>query len=244
MSDLRKKEPALQIQWKQEKRVMTLEKVPVLELSLSWPQAVNGGRGGERISRYYRRLAQAWRSRWGRETYWNACLALARCRERGEPFHPWAVQLSGQVAFLDGSALSIRMDARETRGDGRPLQVRTGDVWRLPDGVPVPAGECLPGGRRRRRQLLQQLIAQGEGRRAAGDCFLDGDFAQKLPRALSSRRCCRTPEGWEFYIPQCLLAPAAEGVVTFLAPLEQTEQTAQGLFPPPQGRGGRRKESR
>ena len=62
--------------------------------------------------------------------------------------------------------------------------------------------------------LPYDVYDQGEARRAAGDCFLDRDFAQKLPRALSPRRCCRTEEGWEFYLPQCALAPAVEGVVT------------------------------
>ena len=60
--------PALSVDWPEEKRLLTLEKVPVLELSLSYPRLSGGGRGGERISRYYAKLAQAWKSRWGRET--------------------------------------------------------------------------------------------------------------------------------------------------------------------------------
>ena len=214
MEKQRRERPQPQIQWQEEKRVLTLEKVPVLELSLSWPQVAAGGREGERISRYYQRLSQAWRSRWGRETYWRACLDLARCREKGRPFHPWTAQLSGQVLFQDGETLSIRMDAREVRGDGRPLQVRTGDLWRLPDGVPLPVAAYFPGKRRWRAHVRRKLKEQGEARRAAGDCFLDGDFDKKLRRVLSFRQCCRTPEGLEFYLPQCALAPAAEGVVT------------------------------
>ena len=65
MAERRRKEPLPQVQWKEEKRVLTLEKIPVLELDLSFPQLTGGGRGGERISRYYQRLAGAWRSRWG-----------------------------------------------------------------------------------------------------------------------------------------------------------------------------------
>ena len=97
MAEKRGKEHLPQVQWKEEKRVLTLEKIPVLELELSVPQLTGGGRGGERISRYYQRLAGAWRSRWGRETYWNACLDLARCREVSRPFRPWAARLSGEV---------------------------------------------------------------------------------------------------------------------------------------------------
>ena len=148
MTEKRGKEPLPQVQWKEEKRVLTLEKIPVLELDLSFPQLTGGGRGGEWISRYYQRLAGAWRSRWGRETYWNACLDLVRCREASRPFRPWAARLSGEVLFQDEGTLSIRMDAREVRGDGRPLQVRTGDLWKLPEGVPLPVRSYFPGDRR------------------------------------------------------------------------------------------------
>ena len=59
MTKKKSERPLPRVQWNQEKRVFTLEKVPVLELSLSWPQVTDGSRGGERISRYYRRLAGA-----------------------------------------------------------------------------------------------------------------------------------------------------------------------------------------
>ena len=60
MAERRGKESLPQVQWKEEKRVLTLEKIPVLEMDLSVPQLTGGGRGGERISRYYQRLAGAW----------------------------------------------------------------------------------------------------------------------------------------------------------------------------------------
>ena len=175
------------------------------------------------MGRYYQRLAGAWRSRWGRETYWNACLDLARCREESRPFCPWTARLSGEVLFQDEGVLSIRMDAREVRGDGRPLQVRTGDLWKLPEGVPLPVRSYFPGDRRWWLHLTRKLREQGEARRAAGDCFLDPDFGARLRRWLSPHRCCQTPEGLEFYIPQCALAPAAEGPVTLKLPLEVGE---------------------
>ena len=112
------------------------------------------------------------------------------------------------------------MDAWEVRGDGRPLQVCTGDLWKLPEGVPLPVRSYFPGDRRWWLHLTRKLREQGEARRAAGDCFLDPDFGVRLRRWLSPYRCCRTPEGLEFYIPQCTLAPAAEGVVTLGLPLD------------------------
>lgn len=215
MADKAKKPSLPQVQWKEVKRVLTLEKRPVLEMNLSWPQIVGGGRGGERISRYYFRLAQAWQTRWGRETYWQACLDFAQAQEQSRLFHPWTAQLSGAVLFQDGETLSLRMDAWEIHGDGKPIQVRTGDIWKLPEGVPLPVGSYFPGRRRWRHHLIPMLQEQGERRREAGDCFLDADFSKKLHWVISPGRCSRTAEGLEFYAPQGVLAPAAEGVVTF-----------------------------
>ena len=91
-------------------------------------------------------VPEVWRRRWSRALYWHACLDLARCREQSHPFHPWQAHLEGRVLFQDQDSLSIRLDAEEVHGDGRPLRVRMGDVWSLPEGVPLPAGGgLLPG---------------------------------------------------------------------------------------------------
>ena len=219
MAEKRGKEPLSQVQWKEEKRVLTLEKIPVLELDLSFPQLTGGGRGGERSAA----TTSGWRGPGGaagagRPTgtpvwIWRAC------REVSRPFRPWAARLSGEVLFQDEGTLSIRMDAREVRGDGRSLQVRTGDLWKLPEGGPSAGAELFSGGPAVVAPPDPQAPGAGGGQAAAGDCFLDPDFGGRLRRWLSPYRCCRTPEGLEFYVPQCTLAPSAEGVVTFSLPL-------------------------
>ena len=78
----------LQVCWSEEKRLLTLEKAPVLELTLSRPQVTGGDRGGARINRWYQRLAAAWKCRWSRELYCMACLDFAACREAGRRFCP------------------------------------------------------------------------------------------------------------------------------------------------------------
>ena len=145
MAERRGKEPLPQVQWKEEKRVLTLEKIPVLELELSVPQLTGGGRGGERISRYYQRLAGAWRSRWSRENYWRACLDLARCREASRPFRPWTARLSGEVLFQDENTLSIRMDAREVRGTAGPSRCAPGICGSCPRGSLCRCGAIFRG---------------------------------------------------------------------------------------------------
>ena len=221
MQTAEKKQADWAVLWQEERQTLSLQGEPVLEYALVRPQIRDGGRGGRRLDRYYQHLAEVWRRRWSRALYWHACLDLARCREQSRPFHPWQAHLEGRVLFQDQDSLSIRLDAEEVHGDGRPLRVRMGDVWSLPEGVPLPAGSCFPGDRRWWLHLTRKLREQGEVRRAAGDCFLDPDFGPRLRQFLSPHRYCRTPEGLEFYVPQCALAPAAEGVVAFSLPLER-----------------------
>lgn len=223
--------PGWLVVWKKEEKTLKLRGEPVLRVELSWPEIQRGGGGGKRVSRYYRRVVRTWRARWEKTLYCRACLDLAACRQAGRPFRCWSARLEGQVTFQDGETLSIVQDAWEDWGDGRPLQVRTADLWTLPDGRPLSRGRCWPQGRAR-RALFAALAEQGEQRRKGGDCFLDENFAKKLPRALSWRRCARTEEGLEYYVPQGVLAVPVEGVVTFRAPLPQPKQSKRKKTPP------------
>lgn len=221
-----------QVVWKKEEKERKLRKEPVLHLELSWPEIQRGGSGGRRVSQYYRKVVQTWKKRWEKTLYCRACLDLAACQEEGRPFRPWSARLEGQVTFQDEETLSIVLDAWEDWGDGRPLQVRTADLWTVPDGRPLSKGRCWPE-RRERRKLFQSLAEQGEKRRKNGDCFLDPDFSKKLPRALSWRRCARTEEGLEYYAPQGVLAVPVEGVVAFQAPLPKPKEKKNKRKPLP-----------
>lgn len=209
--------------WEEEKRVLTLEGEPVLRYSLSWPQVEGAGLGGRWISRYYARLAGHWRRRWEREVYWLACLELAARREESKPFTPWTGELAGETALLRDGTLSLRFFGCEVRGDGRPARVRWGDVWKLREGAPKPLKTLFPGKRGWKKRLRRALVQQGEERRQAGDCFLDGDWVRKAQRSRPLRGWCLTEEGVEVSLPQCAAAPAAEGCPVFTIPLEQQQ---------------------
>lgn len=208
-----------QVVWEEEKRILTLEGEPVLKYVLSWPQVEGAGLGGRWISRYYARLAQNWRRRWEREVYWRACLELAARREESKPFTPWTGELTGETALLRDGVLSLRFFGCEVRGDGRPARVRWGDVWELREGAPKPLKTLFQGERGWKKRLWQAVCQQGEERRQAGDCFLDGDWPQKAKKTRPLRGWCLTEEGVEVSLPQCVAAPAAEGCPVFTLPL-------------------------
>lgn len=207
--------------WREERRTLTLTGEPVLEYALSWPQVEGAGLGGRWISRYYTRLARSWRRRWEREVYWQVCLELAARREAAKPFVPWTGELSGETALLRDGVLSLRFRGVEIRGDGRPARVRWGDVWNIREGTPTPLRSLFAGERGWKKRLWQKLVQQGEERRQAGDCFLDGDWARKAKKARPLQGWCLTEEGVEVALPQCAAAPAAEGCPVFTLPLEK-----------------------
>ena len=209
---------APEVVWQREERTLTLEGEPVLAYSLSWPQVTGAGIGGRWISRYYGRLARAWRQRWQRELYLKACLSLADRRAASRPFTPWSCRLAGEVTLCRDGLLSLRLEGEEARGDGKASRVRWGDVWKAREGAPCPPGELFPKKRGWKRGLLTQITAQGRARQQAGDWFPDPDWEQKLRRVLPGDGLCLTEEGVEAAFPQCSIAPALEGTPVFVVP--------------------------
>ena len=211
----------IRVIWNEERRSLTLEGEPVLEYALLWPQMEAGGLGGRWISRYYRHLAGRWRRRWEQEVYWAACLELAARREAAKPFTPWTGELAGEIALREDGVLSLRFTGCEIRGDGRPARVRWGDVWTVHEGAPKPLRSLFQGEKGWKNRLWQAIARQGEERRQAGDCFLDGDWPSKAKKAHPLRGWCLTEEGVEVALPQCAASPAAEGCPVFTIPLEE-----------------------
>lgn len=215
-----KREQAVQVNWKEKHRTLTLEGEPVLEYVLYWPEVAGGGLGGAWITRYYARLARSWQRRWDREVYWKACLELGQRRQNARPFTPWQGELRGEVTRLEAGVLSLRFTGWETRGDGRPNRVRWGDVWNVRQGAPCPLKQWLGKERDWKRRIWKKIVAQGERRREGGDLFLDRDWERQARASRPWEDYCLTPEGIEVSLPQGTGAPMAEGCPVFLLELE------------------------
>lgn len=216
--------PAAEVAWHREDRTLTLDREPVLTYVLSRPEVTGGGLGGRWINAYYARLARSWRERWEREVYWKSCLELSGRRAASREFIPWTGRLEGEVTWLGDGLLSIRMEGEEVRGDGRPCRVRWGDTWKLREGAPCPLKEFFHGDRGWKGKLYEQVLHQGRERRAGGDCFLDPDWEGRIKRSLPLKDYCLTQDGLELALPQCLVAPAAEGTPVFLLPFPTAQQ--------------------
>ena len=113
-----KREQAVQVNWKEKHRTLTLEGEPVLEYVLYWPEVAGGGLGGAWITRYYARLARSWQRRWDREVYWKACLELGQRRQNARPFTPWQGELRGEVTGWRQGCSACDLPAGRPEGTG------------------------------------------------------------------------------------------------------------------------------
>lgn len=204
-----------QVQWRKKERTMTLEGTQVLSYNLSWPEEENC----RRITRYYARMAQLWQDRWEKRLYPLACLELVRCREQAGVFIPWRCEMTGKLAFCGRGLVSVVLTVREMDRPGRSRTVVKGITWRLRDGRPLPMGALLGPEQRRKKQLAGALARAAEELRASGGCVLDRDWAEKLPAALDRDSVWQEGEQAAFALPQCSIAPAAEGCPILRVPV-------------------------
>ena len=143
------------------KRTLRLEYLPVLTYSISRP-TFSGLSGLQRIERYYRDMAEAWKSRWEGPLYQQA---VAKARQAdAAPFQPWNCTLRYTMTLRTDGMLSLYADALERTDSPHELCVRCADTWLLPSGTPCTLSALL--GRRWRRLVLERAAQQIRSRLA------------------------------------------------------------------------------
>lgn len=213
------KEPTLTVTMLSQERELTLLGEPVLRYHLVTPQVEGTWKGVERIARYYRACAEAWKTRWERELYCRSCLDLAQRREKGLPFKVWRCELATHLALERENLLSLWQEGTEYWGFDRPLAVRSGEVWDLDSGAPRTLASFFPKRRGWRREVLHTLEEQAAQRLAGGESLLDGDCVSKLRRCFSPGNFWLEEDGVHVFFPLYALAPAGEGIPSFRVPL-------------------------
>lgn len=124
-----------------------------------------------------------------------------------------------QFSFRTGSSVCGFSAPRSGGQPPRPGAV--GGRVEAPGGGAQAPGLPVSGEKGWKNRLWQAILRQGEERRQAGDCFLDGDWPRKAKKARLLRGWCLTGEGVEVSLPQCAASPAAEGCPVFTIPLEK-----------------------
>lgn len=201
--------------------VFRQEEEILLTVQARWPRLEGEGPGCRRIDRYYDALAQQW---------------LRRCKgpllERAKAAHtpglsPWRARLDFTVTLFQEGFFSLYWDAVEEVGQRRPRRFREGDVWRLPEGIPVTLWELLPPKAARRKAVLTEVRRQIGERTGAGEAAFWDNWEALAGRKFSPGRFYLTAEGPVVFYPVESIAPAMEGFPTFplgrlLEPAEKT----------------------
>ena len=199
-------------------REWTVDEIPVLSARVEVPQPVPcAGRTARRIRRYYQlqcrsylRYCEKWLLPQARAEY-QAALASST------PLPRFQAELGYRVTYQDGRFLSLYTQSRETLGS-RTAVTRRGDTWDLAEGYPVPLQSFLPPRFPWRKHLTALAAEEIQRRERAGAARYREDWRRRLRRGLDPRNYYLTEDGAVFFYPMYALAPAAEGIPTFLLP--------------------------
>lgn len=160
-------------------------------------------RGERRIVRYYRELARRWYQRWETVLFPRARLAA--------PSSPWQASLRFRITLQAPHYLSLLWEVTEETDTRRPRRLRQGDIWLLPQGVPLtPTALFAPLGVRWRTSVLTEVERQIKARLQSGDCVFFEHRGDALRRNLRAEGLYLTDDGICLFYPPCTIAPAFE----------------------------------
>lgn len=217
-------------------REWTVEEIPVLSAKVTVPQPVPAAeRVARRIRRYYQlqcrsylRYCEKWLLPQARTEY-QAALASST------PLPHFQAELRYQVTYQDGRFLSLYTQSREVTG--QTLLTRRGDTWDLAQGYPVPLQSFFLSGMPWKRRMLELAAEEIRRQERAGVSQYHENWPKALRRQFHAQNYYLTEEGVAFFFPMYAIAPAAEGIPTFLLPYGQ-EGPRMPEEPPAKGENG------
>ena len=200
----------------------------LLTVKARWPRLEGEGPGFRRVNRYYEALADRWKKRWSGPLLADAKAAM------GPETPPWKASLDFTVTLLENELFSLYWEAAEDIGARRPRRVRQGDVWRLPQGVPLTLRELLPTRRWWRGPVLEEVRRQIGERLNTGEAVFYEEWPSLASRKFSPGRFYLTADGPAVFYPVESIAPAMEGFPAFslggLVEGPQTQAKSQEKF--------------
>lgn len=206
-------------------RVWTVDEIPVLTAALSipqWPKGA-GGRTILRLNRYYRQHARSFLAYCNRFLYPQAEADFRQACRTGAPLPCGRALLNCTVTCTHDRFLSLYLDCTEWAGTARAVTLRRSDTWDLATGWPVSARDCFPRGVPIRRRCLSTAREVCARQAAEGLCVYADNLSMRLRRHLNLRNFYLSEEGFHFYYQMYAIAPAIEGIPTFLLPFSEED---------------------
>jgi len=200
-------------------REWTVEGVPVLTAAVSVPQPLStDNRVSRRIRRYYHQQARSYLrycERWllpQARTEYHAALAASA------PLPCFRAELNYQITYNQDHLWSLYTQSRERTLSGHTLLTRRGDTWNLKDGYPVSLPSFFPSRSPWRRRLLTLAAEEIQRQEAAGIARYHDTWRRELCRRFNPQNFYLTEKGLTFFFPMYAIAPAIEGIPTFIIP--------------------------
>ena len=185
---------------------------PVLSYSMELPR---GPERCRRLARYLARTEQVWGNYWEKRTAPAACEALRAQRERGGSFTPWTARLTGEVTLETEELFSMKLEAREVHGDGRPCLVCWGEIWDVERDAPLNVENLYPAGKGWENRVLERIFCQGEAG-SRGNLWVPAKNWRERVKNTLKRRSPWVDEKRVFWsFPQGFIADPAEGTPVF-----------------------------
>ena len=203
-------------------REWTADGVPALSASVTVPEPVPAADPiARRIRRYYRLQSRAFLRYCEKVLLPQAASEVRAALAASRPLPVFRAELAYQVTYNEGGLWSLYTQSREIGPGWGTVLLRRGDTWDLSDGYPVPLSAFFPRRSGWRRRLPEAAEAQARSREAAGAARYHEGVRRKLRRRFNPQNFYLTEEGLVFFYPMYAIAPASEGIPTFLIPREE-----------------------
>ena len=203
-------------------REWTVDGVPALSAAVSMPVPVPAAdRISRRIRRYYQLQSRAFLRYCEKVLLPQAAAEVRAALAASQPLPAFRAELDYQVTYNEGGLWSLYTQSRETGPGWGTALLRRGDTWGLSDGYPVPLSAFFPRRSGWRRRILEAAEAEARRREAAGVSRYHEGVRRKLRRHFNPQNFYLTADGLAFFYPMYAIAPASEGIPTFLVPWEE-----------------------
>lgn len=202
-------------------REWTVDGIPVLRATVSLPRpGEEAGRAARRIRRFYQLQARSYLRYCENWLFPRAAAEYRHALEVSGPLPCCTAALTYRITCCQEGLWSLHTDSRECLG-GRPEVLRRGDTWDLATGYPLPLTAFFPRREPVRRTLLALAEEEIARQEAAGIARYHDKWRQKLRRSFNRENFFLTPEGLAVFWQMYAIAPAAEGIPTFILPFGQ-----------------------
>ena len=200
-------------------REWTVDGIPVLTAVVSAPQPVPAAdRSSRRIRRFYQLQARSYLRYCERWLLPQAKVEYQAALASSAPLRRFHAELTYHITYNESGFWSLYTQSREVTLPGQTLVSRHGDTWDLATGYPAPISAFFPPRAQWKRLLLSLAAHEIEQQERAGISVYHAAWRKELRRRFNPRDFYLTAEGLAFFFPMYSIAPAAEGIPTFLLP--------------------------